>query len=172
MSSKQLTNSALGTIIYPLTNGPVAQLGAHYIRIVGVGSSNLLGSTRKKHASACFFQRNKSLAGFVKCLTGVKYGIRHVKCLRASGDLFHFTRRAASNFTMPKALFHIRRIFHFTIRLPYGILSVRKAVFLCPNQSYAILLRKSSTTGWSICESQGERKTAHTAPPLEYTVPR
>ena len=26
--------------------GPVAQLGAHYIRIVGVGSSNLLGSTK------------------------------------------------------------------------------------------------------------------------------
>ena len=29
-------------------NGPVAQLGAHYIRIVGVGSSNLLGSTMKE----------------------------------------------------------------------------------------------------------------------------
>ena len=28
--------------------GPVAQLGAHYIRIVGVGSSNLLRSTNKK----------------------------------------------------------------------------------------------------------------------------
>ena len=27
--------------------GPVAQLGAHHIRIVGVGSSNLLGSTNK-----------------------------------------------------------------------------------------------------------------------------
>ena len=27
--------------------GPVAQLGAHYIRIVGVGSSNLLRSTKK-----------------------------------------------------------------------------------------------------------------------------
>ena len=29
--------------------GPVAQLGAHYIRIVGVGSSNLLRSTKKRH---------------------------------------------------------------------------------------------------------------------------
>ena len=28
------------------THGPVAQLGAHYIRIVGVGSSNLLRSTK------------------------------------------------------------------------------------------------------------------------------
>ena len=28
-------------------HGPVAQLGAHYIRIVGVGSSNLLRSTNK-----------------------------------------------------------------------------------------------------------------------------
>ena len=32
-----------------LQHGLVAQLGAHHIRIVGVGSSNLLKSTRKKH---------------------------------------------------------------------------------------------------------------------------
>ena len=32
----------------PIPHGPVAQLGAHYIRIVGVGSSNLLRSTNKK----------------------------------------------------------------------------------------------------------------------------
>ena len=31
-------------------NGLVAQLGAHHIRIVGVGSSNLLKSTNKKAA--------------------------------------------------------------------------------------------------------------------------
>ena len=30
------------------SHGPVAQLGAHYIRIVGVGSSNLLRSTNEK----------------------------------------------------------------------------------------------------------------------------
>ena len=48
MSSKQLTNSALGTIIYPLTNGPVAQLGAHHIRIVGVVGSNPIRSTKTK----------------------------------------------------------------------------------------------------------------------------
>lgn len=48
MSSKQLTNSALGTIIYPLTNGPVAQLGAHHIRIVGVVGSNPIRSTKKR----------------------------------------------------------------------------------------------------------------------------
>ena len=48
MSSKQLTNSALGTIIYPLTNGPVAQLGAHHIRIVGVVGSNPIRSTNRK----------------------------------------------------------------------------------------------------------------------------
>ncbi len=29
-------------------HGPVAQLGAHHIRIVGVGSSNLLRSTKTK----------------------------------------------------------------------------------------------------------------------------
>ena len=38
-----------------LHHGPVAQLGAHYIRIVGVGSSNLLGSTNKQsHPSGGF----------------------------------------------------------------------------------------------------------------------
>ena len=37
----------LGSIILYSSHGPVAQLGAHYIRIVGVGSSNLLGSTKK-----------------------------------------------------------------------------------------------------------------------------
>lgn len=36
----------LGSIILYSSHGPVAQLGAHYIRIVGVGSSNLLGSTK------------------------------------------------------------------------------------------------------------------------------
>ena len=39
--------------------GPVAQLGAHYIRIVGVGSSNLLRSTKtKRHrtVSFCFYR--------------------------------------------------------------------------------------------------------------------
>ena len=34
------------SVIISNVNGPVAQLGAHYIRIVGVGSSNLLGSTK------------------------------------------------------------------------------------------------------------------------------
>ena len=32
----------------PQLNGLVAQLGAHHIRIVGVGSSNLLKSTKRK----------------------------------------------------------------------------------------------------------------------------
>ena len=36
-------------------HGPVAQLGAHYIRIVGVGSSNLLRSTKKKTPFGVFF---------------------------------------------------------------------------------------------------------------------
>ncbi len=33
-------------------NGLVAQLGAHHIRIVGVGSSNLLKSTMKRNHCA------------------------------------------------------------------------------------------------------------------------
>ena len=34
--------------LYNFINGLVAQLGAHRIRIAGVGSSNLLKSTNKK----------------------------------------------------------------------------------------------------------------------------
>ena len=58
MSSKQLTNYALGTIIYPLTNGPVAQLGAHHIRIVGVVGSNPIRSTKRKS----LVQKNKGFS--------------------------------------------------------------------------------------------------------------
>ena len=40
-----------------------------------VGGSNPPPATRKSTCfGKCFFQRNKSLTGFVKCLTGVKYG--------------------------------------------------------------------------------------------------
>ena len=47
--------------------------------------------------SKCFFQRNKSLAGFVKYTSCVKYASR-VKCAAArEGDLFHFTLRRRSN---------------------------------------------------------------------------
>ncbi len=43
-----LTNACLGGIIVKqLGHGLVAQLGAHHIRIVGVGSSNLLESTKQ-----------------------------------------------------------------------------------------------------------------------------
>ena len=44
-----LTTGASGAIM-ATANGLVAQLGAHHIRIVGVGSSNLLKSTNKKVA--------------------------------------------------------------------------------------------------------------------------
>ena len=43
--------------------GPVAQLGAHYIRIVGVGSSNLLRSTKKKDTVRCLFFLPEEVAG-------------------------------------------------------------------------------------------------------------
>ena len=48
---------------------------------------NPLPATRKKHTfvyqdNVCFFQRNKSLAGFVKCTSCVKYASR-VKCAAA-----------------------------------------------------------------------------------------
>ena len=43
---KKLDKRLLRGYNIPVIHGPVAQLGAHYIRIVGVGSSNLLGSTK------------------------------------------------------------------------------------------------------------------------------
>ena len=49
--------------------------------------------------------------GFVKCVS--KYGLRHVKCLRAWVDLFHFTFCISRKFHNDRrSLFHIRRIFH------------------------------------------------------------
>ena len=51
--------------------------------------------------------------GFVKCASRVKYGLRHVKCLRAWVDLFHFTFCISRKFHNDRrSLFHIRRIFH------------------------------------------------------------
>lgn len=44
-----MTKYPVRNIITSFQNGLVAQLGAHHIRIVGVGSSNLLKSTNKKH---------------------------------------------------------------------------------------------------------------------------
>ena len=38
---------------YNSNNGLVAQLGAHHIRIVGVGSSNLLKSTIERKYELC-----------------------------------------------------------------------------------------------------------------------
>ncbi len=47
---------------------------------------------------------------------GREIWLRHVKCLRALGDLFHFTFRVSGKFHNDRrSLFHIRRIFHFTI---------------------------------------------------------
>ena len=52
-SAKPLYKSVFSVIINKLfiSHGPVAQLGAHHIRIVGVGSSNLLGSTKADTAN-------------------------------------------------------------------------------------------------------------------------
>ena len=54
-----MTNPISGAIILtltPVSDGPVAQLGAHYIRIVGVVGSNPIRSTNKKnHPKGWFF---------------------------------------------------------------------------------------------------------------------
>ena len=63
------------------------------------------------------FQRNKSLAGFVKFASQVKYACGVWNALRRVRDLFHFTFCVNRKFHNDRrSLFQIRRIFHFTIR--------------------------------------------------------
>ena len=81
--------------------GALAQLGAHNTGSVGVRGSNPLCSTRKKHTfvyqdNVCFFQRNKSLAGFVKCTLCVKYAPR-VMCAAAREGMYFIHRYNPEN---------------------------------------------------------------------------
>ena len=79
-----------------------------------------------KELISIFFQRNKSLSGFVKCASR-EILLRIVKYLRAWVDLFLFTFRASGSFhNERRALFHIRRIFHFTSSLFFCIIQIRK----------------------------------------------
>ena len=56
-----------------------------------------VASRKKSIAEAMlFFQRNKSLPGFVKCPSGVKLCLRHVKCLRAWEGFISFHSGAAA----------------------------------------------------------------------------
>ena len=96
------------------------------------GGSNPSRRARKETPFVCqtkgvSFQRNKSLAGFVKCPPGVKYGFTMWNaCGRewiyfishsVAHRIFHNDRRS---------LFHIRRIFHFTFcHCWYIIIAVR-----------------------------------------------
>ena len=57
---------------------------------------------RKKHAEACFFQRNKSAARICEIRSAREIRLRRVKCLRAWVDLFHFAFGASR-------IFHIFR---------------------------------------------------------------
>ena len=74
----------------------------------------------------CFFQRNKSLSGFVKCPAGVKYacGVWN----RCGGeDLFHFTWCEASNFTIHAVnYFTSSTARHFTLRKPASEITLRR----------------------------------------------
>ncbi len=53
---------------------------------------------RKKHASACFFQRYKSTAWICDIRFACDIRLRRVICLRAWGDLYHITSRASEIF--------------------------------------------------------------------------
>ena len=54
----------------------------------------IVGLTQEKSTceSKCFFQRNKSLAGFVKCTSCVKYASR-VKCAAAREGIYFISHR-------------------------------------------------------------------------------
>ncbi len=116
-------------IWYHKKEGALAQLGAHDTGSVGVTGSNPVRSTRKKHTfvyqdNVCFFQRNKSLAGFVKCTACVKYAPR-VKCAAAREGIYfishcdlweqYFTIHAVNYFT-----FGVCRIFHLKNATSFG----------------------------------------------------
>ena len=71
--------------------------------------------TRKKHTfvyqdNVCFFQRNKSLTGFVKCTSCVKYASR-VKCAAAREGIYFISHcdEGAIFHNSRSELFHIRR---------------------------------------------------------------
>ena len=81
----------------------------------GTVGSNPTASARKKHTfvyqdNVCFFQRNKSLAGFVKCTSCVKYAPR-VKCATAREGIYFISHcdEGAIFHNSRSELFHIRR---------------------------------------------------------------
>ena len=90
-----------------------------------------VGVTRKKHTfvyqdNVCFFQRNKSLAGFVKCTACVKYAPR-VKCAAAREGIYFISHcdEGAIFHNSRSELFHIRqrRIFHLKYYRFYDIIN-------------------------------------------------
>ncbi len=77
------------------------------------------GEPEKNTCSKCFFQRNKSLAGFVKCTSCVKYASR-VKCAAAREGIYfisHCDYREQYFTIFARKLFHVcqHRIFRLKI---------------------------------------------------------
>ena len=100
----------------PKEFGPVAQLGAHYIRIVGVGSSNLLRSTNKK----------TTLYGWFSCWYGIH--MRRFENINAAR-----TSAAGEGLTEPYLNFHHRRKCRRISSGPPKS-TLRRAFFICKDQ--------------------------------------
>ena len=120
-------------------------------RRLGGGDSLCLRSKQQRAPSPapekrtlCFLAKGSFFSEINPCgICEMPFGreilLCNVKCLRAWVDLFHFTFRVSGKYhDTRRVLFHIRRIFHFTIPLPYGIILARKVVFLCQNQNFEI----------------------------------
>ena len=73
-------------------HGPVAQLGAHYIRIVGVEGSNPFRSTRKKtsfvHGTYEVFFNEINPFGICEIRYACEIWLRHVKCAAAREGIY------------------------------------------------------------------------------------
>ena len=91
----------------------LAQSVEHLTVNQGVAGSSPAGGARKKPNAIAlgFFQRNKSLAGFVKCTSCVKYASR-VKCATAREGIYfisHCDYREQYFTIFARKLFHIHR---------------------------------------------------------------
>ena len=116
---------------------PALQAGGHRFEPC---CSHQKKALRKK----CFFQLNKSLMGFVKCTSCVKYA-SHVKCAAARERIYFISHcdEGAIFHNVRSTLFHIRqcRIFRLKCYI-YKKLSHTRQLFLFTLFSYLLKLNR------------------------------
>ena len=83
--------------------------------------------------NVCFFQRNKSLAGFVKCTLCVKYASR-VKCAAAREGIYFISHCDQRSNISQCAIAHyftfgVSRIFHLKSEQVYDIIKAKRRCY-------------------------------------------